>query len=177
MPTAHQLLGTAHHEAAHAVACVYLDLDFEYVTIVSNAEGSLGHVKSRRRIWSRSTRRSGVVTPHDVVRAEHTDSQFVDLYDKRKLAALVAPILSDEVATSLRKRDPGMWFQYDGSTGEAVFVVSDGAWASRCTVTHVSQEGAARILAECQSSMTAWGEAEFRAAVIRALGATTHTMQ
>jgi hypothetical protein len=99
------------------------------------------------------------------------------LKNKRAVADLVAPILSGEVAASLRKRDPGMWFQYDGNTGEAVFVVSDGAWASRCTVTHVSREGADRILAECQSSMTAWGEPQFRAAVVRALGATSHTMQ
>jgi hypothetical protein len=99
------------------------------------------------------------------------------LKDKRKLADLVAPIVSDEVAASLRQRDPGTWFQYDGNAGEAIYVVSDGAWASRCTVTHVSREGAVRILAECQSSMIAWGEPQFRAAVVRALGATSHWIQ
>jgi hypothetical protein len=98
------------------------------------------------------------------------------LKDKRAVADLVAPIVSDEVATSLRKRDPGMWFQYDAVPGEAVFVVCDGVSATRCTVTHVSKEGAEKILAECRSMVT-WSESLFRAAVVKAFGATIHTMQ
>jgi hypothetical protein len=96
--------------------------------------------------------------------------------NKRALTALVTPIVIGEVVASLRKAEVGLWLQYDAIPGEAVFVVCDGVSAIRCTVTHVSKEGAERILAECRLMVT-WSESLFRAAVVKALGATIHTMQ
>jgi hypothetical protein len=49
---AHQLAQTAHHEAGHAIAFLYLYLRFKYVTIERGADGTRGHLISSRWRWA-----------------------------------------------------------------------------------------------------------------------------
>jgi hypothetical protein len=100
------------------------------------------------------------------------------LTDKDALASLFAPIRGARganLAKFLRETSGGeLWSWHD--EGKAFYVATDGAFACLATVTEVSQAGAAKILAECRS-MSAWGESQFTAAVVRALDATAITLQ
>jgi hypothetical protein len=99
--------------------------------------------------------------------------QSCALKNKRGMAKL----FTEELAKSLRTCSGGIWFQYDPNKGAAYYALSDGDWASCLTVTEISQEGAERILAEIESGSSSWGESQFRAALVKSLGATIETMQ
>jgi hypothetical protein len=99
------------------------------------------------------------------------------LSDTDGLATLFAPILGADLMKLLRDANSGgLWSWYLPDDGKAFYVASDGSFACLCTVTEISEEGHAKILAECRS-MSGWGESQFTAAVVRALDATAITLQ
>ena len=92
------------------------------------------------------------------------------LDDMNALDTLLAPIRKGELLrASLLNRESGRMQGYDEETQTACCIVSDGKIAVCFTVTGVSLQQTAEIMAEC-NLIEEWSFSAFQGAVERALG-------
>ena len=98
------------------------------------------------------------------------------LDDDDALSNLLRPIREAELLrTSLLLGKSGRRQGYDETTRTARYIVSDGKVVVCFTVTNVSLRQSAEIATECDS-ITEWGSSAFRAAVERAMGTNSDTV-